>query len=117
MNNLLLSAMDQYLLVMGKEIHYILEDVKTTMEDEGTLQLVVNVDANFDDEVLFEQFVGYVGLKERLSWRKAESSCVNKGGHLVSVRSQKEQEEVAAVANAAGILFFWQGATISHTGL
>ena len=55
-------------------------------------------------------------FEEELSWYEAEASCVSKGGHLVSVTSQKEQDNVKACAKAEQVVFFWLGATDSNTG-
>jgi len=48
-----------------------------------------------DDAMRFEGHSYYVYQKEGMTWKKAKKSCKKKGGHLVTITSQEEQDAVA----------------------
>ena len=82
---------------MGKEIHYKL-DVKDAMKEERFVLIEVEIGEGVNVEM--ELGVKYLAFKDPLNWYQAEASCVSKGGHLVSVKSQEEVEEIKAAAKA-----------------
>ena len=109
---------EDYRLLLGKEIHYKLNvaDTKNLMHENDFLKLTIEVDTEYENDVRFAKNVRYVVFEEELSWYQAEASCESKGGHLVSVTTQKEQDEVKALAKAEHVIFFWYGATDEQDG-
>ena len=47
-----------------------------------------------------------------VSWTEANAACENRGGHLVTITSQEEMDEVVKKARAANTDFVWIGAYI-----
>ena len=82
-----------------------LEDIKSSMEDNDTLRIVVESDTDFDDEVVFGRYDRYESFKEKLTWYEAESSCATKGGHLPSISSEEENFKLSYVAKG----MYWVG--------
>ena len=60
-------SLEQFMMYRGKEIHYKLdlEDIKSSMEDNDTLRIVVESDTDFDDEVVFGRYDRYESFKEK----------------------------------------------------
>ena len=52
------------------------------------------------------QRLGLQHFIKKVSWQKAEEFCQQKGGHLASIASKEEQEELV---NLVGDRFFWLG--------
>ena len=49
------------------------------------------------------------GWEERKTWPEAEAQCQKEGGHLASVTSQEENNEVLKVASAGRTQAVWLG--------
>ena len=47
---------------------------------------------------------------ENVTWEQAKTLCEGKGGHLATVRSDEELEEIIALAKSKGAQFVWLGA-------
>ena len=49
-----------------------------------------------------------------LSWEEASQRCQEMGGHLATITSQAEMDEIVAMAEAAGAEYIWLGGTTSY---
>lgn len=58
----------------------------------------------------------YMLFAEDTSWRGAMENCDREGGHLVTVTSDEEFAEVAAMAEAAGVEYLWIGCHRDDSG-
>ena len=47
---------------------------------------------------------------ENVTWEQAKKLCEDKGGHLATVRSDEQLEEIITLAQSAGAQFVWLGA-------
>ena len=96
--------------------HYyiVLEFPDNIVEYVGNGSLVVEVEIATKEEEGWEEYVEYrEGPKYKLyteekSWIEAESHCQDEGGHLASVLSQGDKEDLEAIA---GLGTFWLGGT------
>lgn len=48
-----------------------------------------------------------------LSWEEAKSACEVKGGHLATITSEKEYQEICALADESGLSYLWLGGDLS----
>ena len=80
----------------------------------GTLVIQLEVDTRemegWIEEVTYRNGSKYNFYPELLAWVDAEAFCKDKGGHLATVLTLQEQQEVAAVASAGGESV-WVGGT------
>ena len=44
-----------------------------------------------------------------VSWTEANDECIRRGGHLVTIGSQQEMDEMVRMAEAAGLKYVWIG--------
>ena len=51
----------------------------------------------------------YEVIRADVSWTEANDLCIARGGHLVTITSQEEQDQMIALAEQAGIRFVWIG--------
>ena len=51
----------------------------------------------------------YELVKADVSWQQANESCIAKGGHLVTINSQSEMNEIVRMCQAAGLKYCWIG--------
>ncbi|MDR3277842.1 MAG: VWA domain-containing protein [Oscillospiraceae bacterium] len=51
---------------------------------------------------------------ENVSWEEANQRCLEKGGHLVTITAQAEQDEIIRLAEAAGAQYIWLGGYTSY---
>lgn len=58
----------------------------------------------------------YELVKEDISWTDANSAAIAKGGHLVTITSQDEEDQMVAMAEAAGLKYIWIGGYTSIRG-
>ena len=58
----------------------------------------------------------YEVVKADVSWTEANQACMQKGGHLVTITSQAEMDEVSALCDAEGIKYVWMGGYTSVYG-
>ena len=56
----------------------------------------------------------YEVYKECLTWEQARQRCEEMGGHLVTITSKAEQDDVIALAEAAGVQYIWLGGYTSY---
>lgn len=56
----------------------------------------------------------YEVFKEDKTWTESNKSCMSKGGHLVTVTSKQEEEQVISLVEAKGIQFAWMGGYTSQ---
>ena len=82
----------------------------------GSLVIQLEVDTReeegWQEEVSFWEGAKYKLYTERKTWVDAEATCQEEGGHLASVLSDEEQEEVRAAK--IGVSHIWIGATDSR---
>lgn len=51
----------------------------------------------------------YELVKADVSWQQANDACIAKGGHLVTLTSQQEMNEVVSMCQKAGLKYCWIG--------
>ena len=51
-----------------------------------------------------------------LTWEEASQRCQEMGGHLATVTSQSEEDQLIAMAEAQGVEFVWLGGYTSYNG-
>ncbi len=51
----------------------------------------------------------YELVKESLSWEEASLRCQEMGGHLATITSPTEEQQIIAMAEAAGVKYVWLG--------
>lgn len=51
----------------------------------------------------------YEVVTQRMTWQEASDYCEERGGHLATVTSQEEYNEVLEKANASGVKVLWLG--------
>lgn len=56
----------------------------------------------------------YELIRESLSWEEASQRCQEMGGHLATITSQDEMDQLVQMAEAAGVKYVWLGGTTSH---
>lgn len=61
-----------------------------------------------------EQTSRYELFVEDISWEMASQRCQDLGGHLVTITSQAEMEEVIALADKSGASYLWMGGNTSY---
>ena len=96
-----------------KNLHVVLEFPENLKEQVGKGSLMVQLEVNtreeegWLEEVSFQE--GYMSrfYAEKKTWAEAEAYCQEEGGHLASVLSEDEQQEVEALAEGP----VWLGAT------
>ena len=92
-----------------KEHHTVLEFPENLKEYIGEGSLVIELDVDIrgqEEEVFYSVQSKYKFYNKRKNWEKAEEYCKKEGGHLASVQSQQENEEVS---NFAGGRRIWIG--------
>ena len=52
----------------------------------------------------------YEVIPEKLTWEKAKVYCESRGGHLATITSRKEETEIIALLEEAGLTAAWLGA-------
>ena len=78
---------------------------------EGSLIISVETEGNWSFIALENMFQLH---KERLNNSAAEDYCVGQGGHLASVGSEREEEQIIKVADGNNV---WLGGRRSTRGL
>ncbi len=63
-----------------------------------------------------EQTSRYKLVVEDISWEMASQKCQDMGGHLVTITSQAEMEDVIALANESSANYIWLGGNTSYDG-
>ncbi len=58
----------------------------------------------------------YEVIKDDVSWTEANKACIDNGGHLVTITSQAEMDEVCRLCEDAGIKYVWMGGYTSVSG-
>lgn len=58
----------------------------------------------------------YEVIKADVSWTEANALCMQNGGHLVTITSQTEMDEVSQLCADAGIKYVWMGGYTSVYG-
>ena len=53
---------------------------------------------------------------ENVTWEQAKALCESKGGHLATVRTDEQLEEIVALAKEKGVRFVWLGAYRASNG-
>ena len=56
----------------------------------------------------------YEAFKEDKTWSEANNTCMAKGGHLVTITSQQEEQQVISLVESKGIEFAWMGGYTSE---
>ncbi|HEX3022911.1 MAG TPA: C-type lectin domain-containing protein, partial [Lachnospiraceae bacterium] len=56
----------------------------------------------------------YEIIVEDTSWEEADRRCQEMGGHLVTITSQEEMDEVVALAETTDAIYIWMGGTTSY---
>ena len=88
----------QFKTFTKKDLHYTLD--LEAMGKEGFLTIEVEMNTNFEDELLFRPGEKYQLVKKELIWEDADSWCQSNGGHLVSILSKTDHGEVEKVFSA-----------------
>lgn len=61
---------------------------------------------------------GFEIIPGDLSWMEARKACEAKGGHLATITSEEEYEEICELADESGLTYLWIGANLySETDL
>ena len=58
----------------------------------------------------------YEVVQADVSWTEANQACMQKGGHLVTITSQAEMDEVSRLCDDKGIKYVWMGGYTSVYG-
>ena len=58
----------------------------------------------------------YEVIKENISWSEANAKCIENGGHLVTITSEDEMNQVSSLCESAGIKYVWMGGYTSVYG-
>ena len=85
-------SLDQFRLVMGRQIHYQL-DIKDRMDKKSTLMIEVQVDGEVEGKMTIND-AKFTAFENKLSWNEAEAFCVSGGGHLATVASEIENASI-----------------------
>ena len=106
-------------MVSGKDnetdqlVKYVIEFPKQYMKNLGNNTLIIDINLNLtNNEAITEKFEyeprpeKFVGQPHTKTWYEAEKDCVSQGGHLPSVHSIDENNEVG---NTTTEEFFWIG--------
>lgn len=56
----------------------------------------------------------YELIKEALTWEEATRRCQERGGHLATITSQAEMDQLTAMADAQDVRFVWLGGYTSY---
>lgn len=56
----------------------------------------------------------YLAFRESLTWEEAAERCEQLGGHLATVTSSTEEDEIIALLEGAGIKYCWLGGYTSY---
>ena len=56
----------------------------------------------------------YELFKESLTWEEASRRCQEMGGHLATITSQKEMDQITAMAEAQDVKYIWLGGYTSY---
>lgn len=56
----------------------------------------------------------YELVKESLSWEQASQRCQEMGGHLATITSLGEEQQLISMAEAAGVKYLWLGGYTSY---
>lgn len=56
----------------------------------------------------------YVLFKESLTWEQATQRCQEMGGHLATITSQAEMDEIIRIAEAEDVKYLWLGGYTSY---
>ena len=51
----------------------------------------------------------YEAVKKDISWSDAIAECQNKGGHLATITSESEMNELISLAESKGLRYVWLG--------
>lgn len=51
----------------------------------------------------------YELVKETVSWSEANQAAINKGGHLATITSESEMQQLSQMAEKAGLKYVWLG--------
>lgn len=58
----------------------------------------------------------YEIVKADVTWQEANEACLAKGGHLITITSEEEEQQAAALAQSAGLKYVWIGGYTSIRG-
>lgn len=56
----------------------------------------------------------YEAFREDKTWSEANNICMSKGGHLVTITSQQEEQQIISLVESKGIEFAWMGGYTSE---
>ena len=56
----------------------------------------------------------YEAFKEDKTWTDSNAACMSRGGHLVTLTSEKEEQQVISLVESKGIDFVWIGGYTSE---
>ena len=94
-----------------KEYHVTLEIPENVKQYIGDGTLVVEIEADIqeeDEEVFYSVESKYKLYSEKKKWEDAENHCKREGGHLASVQSEQENQEIEKIADGRKL---WIGGT------
>ncbi len=74
----------------------------------GENALPVTPDVTYTEETAANST--YEVIKNDLSWEKARVYCESRGGHLATITSRKEEENIISLLEEAGVTAAWLGA-------
>ena len=91
--------------------HLIIQFPYDLLDHIGSGSLVIQIKVDIREDTGWQEQVKYsegfkLFQKERRSWKDAESFCQERGGHLASILSEEEHEEVRS---KAGTTILWIG--------
>ena len=103
----------------GDKHHHVAIDFPKNLRDEmGSGFLVIQLEVDTREEEGWQEYVEYTAQRtklygeerDRTYWSAAEAHCQRDGGHLASILSEEDQQEVKAVANTTK--YVWVGGSV-----
>lgn len=96
---------------------YLTRDLKINMSGNGyrgVMEDSITPVRSINDNGGVEHTSRYEIFKECLTWEEASARCQEMGGHLATITSQDEMNELIAIAEAAEARYVWLGGYTSY---
>lgn len=91
------------------------EDSESTnrfSEEDGGEQVLSEAEKEEPEEEENEMIHTYEIIAGDLSWQEAETVCEEMGGHLATITSEEEYEEICELASDSGLMYLWLGSCL-----